>query len=144
MACSFKKVTLNSGGLDTSFRYEYFLGWLSPDGGVRTWFFTSPKNAKETSLKFSAVHGIDGGRSFLSSKDDVIVLEALNLNNENFDYVKSIMESNYVFIIGKGSPDNSKKTLVQLKDGKIKEGLGESLSSIKVSFILKDNFTLNR
>ncbi len=94
------------------------MGWLSPSGGVRTWFFQSA--GRTVKHKNAPIHSTEGIRSIPVSADIVFEIKAHGLDLPTMDYVSSIMESNYVFLIAKAFPLDKKP--VSVENGDVKYG----------------------
>ncbi len=121
----------------------YMIGWLSPGGGVRSWFFASTKNTKTTAFKYSQVTYAEGTRSFPVSKTLEVKLFTENLDRDTFQYVSSIMESDYVFLIEKTTDLYKKKKLIAVKNGRVKEGGTGGFHDFAFTIVTDTNAILN-
>lgn len=139
----FRQIVSSNKSVAASARLEYMIGWLSPSGGVRSWFFSSSKNLKTTDYKQASVDTLDGSRSFPLSKIQEYKIVTENLDYDTFQYVKSIMESDYVFLIRKNAEPYQKKDLIKIKNGKVKEHHTKDFYDFAFTFVTADNSILN-
>lgn len=77
-------------------RLEYFLVWISPNGGVRQWLFANTENQERERVRNFTVESSSNIRSIPYEDRKTITLEAQSLDGESFDYVKSILRSNLI------------------------------------------------
>ncbi len=86
---------------------EYMFGWLSPTGGVRTWFFSASAVSRESSYKHLRVRTAGGERSYPTSHGETVEAVAEGLDKESLAYVSSILGPNYVFVVGKDGTERT-------------------------------------
>lgn len=81
--------------------YEYMLFWISPDVGVRQWFFSSTDGRREDKFKSEVIDTNNDYRSIPNQQDIDISLVTKSLSREDFDYVTSIFSSNRIYLVSK-------------------------------------------
>ncbi len=96
------------------------LGWLAPDCSLRTWFFDKDPKGDTTETKMGEVLTSEGLRTLPTSERTAHGIRAYGLDRATYDYVRSIMASNYAFFVHRG--DAFKKTLITLANAKTSHG----------------------
>lgn len=97
----FRQVIPNSFINASNESFEHFLIWLSPNGGVRSWLFSSTEGETEEQFDNFSIETIDDIRSVPSMDRIEIQARTKSLESEQFDYVKSIFKSNRVYKVNK-------------------------------------------
>ena len=82
-------------------RYEHFLVWLSPDGGVRQWLFANTNNQEQENTRNLTIETNSSIRSLPYEKIKSFEISAISLDSERFDYVASILDSNQIYKVSK-------------------------------------------
>ncbi len=96
-------------------RGEYLLEWLATSGGLRLWFFSSTKGQAFTKYSNVPIYREGSARSIPLTVQDEVTTSATGLDFDSFEYVRSIMESNCINIVGK----DSSRLPVCIKGGKV-------------------------
>lgn len=120
-------------------RLEYFLVWLSPNGGVRQWLFASTENQEEERIRSFTIESSDNIRSIPYEDRKTVNLEAQSLDGDSFDYVKTILKSNLIKRVYK---DGSSIPLA-IEDGRTRRNNKLKEFSISLTVIHKEEGTLD-
>jgi hypothetical protein len=135
----FRQVIPNSSQNSSNARYEYYLVWLSVSGGVRSWLFSHTDGDDMEKLDNIHIESRDSIRSVPTMQRKTVTAITRSLDAESYNYVKSVLSSNKVYLVGKDfskTPVAMKKSSIT-QDNKIKE------FSLKIKFSFKENDILN-
>lgn len=129
---TFRQVIPNSEQNPDNERFEYYLVWLSTGGGVRNWLFSHTEGSEVDDFKSFTIEGLDNIRSVPSMERLSVTATTMSMNQESFDYVKSVMSSNRVYVVDK----TGAKTPIALRSGSLpqKNQLKEFKLKIRFSF----------
>ena len=83
-------------------RFEHLLVWLSPNGIVRQWFFSHVKGSESVRLKGFVAENESDIRAIPTEKRKSFKAMTRHLTSSEFDYVRSIMDSNRAYKVLKG------------------------------------------
>lgn len=97
----FRQVIAPSTANDNYQRGEHCLVWLSTDGGIRQWLFSSSDNDEQERTRGFTIETNSSIRSIPFEKIKKFDLIAMSLDSERFDYVASILESNRIYSVSK-------------------------------------------
>lgn len=119
--------------------YQYFLVWLSVDGGVRSWLFSHTGGVESEKYNSFSIESLDNIRSVPMMERKEVSAITGSLDGEQFDYVKSIMASNRVYQVTKAG----EKIPVALKVGAVVRPNQNKEYKIKIKFIFQEANILN-
>lgn len=111
---TYRKIKPSSIGNTYKGDYEYLLIWLSPNGGVRQYLFSSTDGDKLQDFKATVIDTNADFRSVPNEEDISIELTSKSMSRETFDYVASIFKSNRIILVAKDSTE----TPIAIKSGK--------------------------
>lgn len=77
--------------------YNLYLTWLSPNGGVRQWFFSHTAGETMNSVDNFTVESLTDIRSIPESSRTTYVVATRFLTADDYDYVASMLKSNRVY-----------------------------------------------
>lgn len=99
----FRKIKPSSINSPYKKDYEFLLMWLSPNGGVRQWFFSHTEGDRRDKYKNSTIDTDFDFRNVPVSQSIEIELNALSLSRSRYDYVTSLFETNRAILVNKDS-----------------------------------------
>lgn len=119
----------------TSDESEYFLRWIGNDGDIKSWLFT-----KTTKFKVSTtfVFNKRDFRGIPSYNEELYILSSDGLSKEEYNYIKDIIESNFITLTNLGLTYNC------ILNTKTIEGENYSnTKSITIEIIKKEKYLMN-
>ena len=135
----FRQVVPTSTNQPEAEAYEHYLVWLSPMGGVRSWFYSSTDGVIENDTSGVIIEGIEDIRNVPTQGREVVEAVTVSLNRDTFDYVASIMKSNRVYRCDKSGT----LTPVAVKFGAYEKANRSKEFNFKIVFSYKENSVLN-
>lgn len=120
-------------------QYEYMLLWLSPSGGVRQWLFTNVNVSLNESFENTTIETLSSIRSVPNKEMTEISLVAESLSEEDYNYIKSLMQSNLVYRMDK----EGGLTSVAIKSGSVNTSLKQKEYTIRINIQLKEPYLLD-
>lgn len=136
---TFRQISPNSSINTVNEKYEYYLTWLSPNGGIRSWFFSSTDGDKQTDYELFTIEGQTDIRSVPSEKREAVEVTTKSLESEEFDYIRSIMESNRVYQVNK----DATRLPIAIVGGSIPRPNKNKEFEISIKFVYKEDDILN-
>ena len=119
--------------------FQYYLVWLSNEGGVRSWLFAHTKGDQEERFDNVPVEGLSDIRSIPVEQRTEVDAMTKGLDSDTFDYVKSLMASNRVYQIG----TDQTLTPVGIREGKVVRDNELKSFGVQVKFFYKRENILN-
>jgi len=135
----FRQVIPNSVQNPDNERFEFYLVWLSTGGGVRNWLFSHTDGSEAEDFKSFMIEGLDNIRSVPSMERRSVTAVTISMNQESFDYVKSIMSSNRVYVVDK----TGVKTPIALRAGSVSQPNQLKEFKLKIRFSFQEADILN-
>ena len=135
----FRQVVPNSFQNETNRAYEYFLIWLSPEGGVRSWLFSHTIGNSADSFSNTIVETINNIRAIPTMERESVIAMTGGIDSETFEYVKSIMASNRVYQVSAAGV----KTPIAISGSKIIRDNRLKDFGLNISFTYKEKNILN-
>ena len=106
---------------------------------MRTWLFSHTDGEQEEEFDSYLVESISDIRAVPSEDRIMIDARTRSLDSESFNYVKSILKSNRVYVIGK----DFSKTPIGLRPGSIARTNKLKEFEVRVRFYFKEEVLLN-
>ena len=135
----FRKITPNSSLQSANERYQYLLAWLSPTSGVRMWYFSHTNGEQINNNKSFTIEGLNDIRNVPYESREEIQVESRYLSNIEFDYVRSIYQSNRIFQI----TPTGEQIPISIKQDKTEKPNQLNKYEISFTFTFKEDNTLN-
>lgn len=120
-------------------KYEYYLVWTSPFGGVRQWLFTNTDVTLNDNYKSEILETFNSIRSVPMEETNTVKLMATSLTELEFEYIKTIMQSNLVFRVAK----DQSRTSVAVVSGRVRRKLMQKEYTIEVTIQFREPELLN-
>jgi hypothetical protein len=120
-------------------KHRYYLCWLSPNGGVRSWLFSHTDGDQEDEYKSFMVESTDDLRAIPSEERKSVDAITVSLEDESFDYVKSILASNRVYQVFQ----NGTQTPIAIAKGKISRSNQSKEHIVRIQFMYEEADLLN-
>lgn len=136
---TFRQVVPNSVWNPNNARYEFYLVWLSTGGGVRNWLFSHTDGNESERFDNFTIEGRDDIRSVPSMERRTVTAITKSMNQENFDYVKSIMASNRVYVVD----STGAKQPIALNGAKVGQPNQLKEFSLRIKFSYQEENILN-
>jgi len=136
---TFRQVVPNSTVNDSNKKYEYFMVWLSVGGGVRNWLFSHTDGDSEDSFENIVIESLSDIRSVPTNQRRQVETRTTSLDSDTFDYVKSILASDRVYVLSK----EGVKTPVAMRGGSVIRANKLKQFEIRIKFDFKENNILN-
>jgi len=103
--------------------YEYLLNWISPNGGVRQWLFSSTDGRRQDKFKSIVIDTDSDYRSVPNTQDITIDVSSQSLSRDRFEYVSTLLKSNRIYLVSKSGVltpvsimSSNKNTVRNIKD----------------------------
>lgn len=135
----FRQIIPNSFVNSVNERYEYYLVWLSPAGGIRSWLFSHTDGDREETFDNFMIESLTDIRSVPNEQREEVEVNTVSLDSEQFEYVKSIMSSNRVYQVFK---DNTRLPIA-IRTGKALRENKNKEFGVSVKFVYKEADLLN-
>lgn len=136
---TFRQVVPNSVWNPNNARFEFYLVWLSVEGGVRNWLFSHTDGDEEQRYDNFVIEGIDNIRSVPSMERRSVTAITRSMDQETFDYVRSIMASNRVYCVD----STGVKTPIALKEGAVDQANKLKEFNLRIKFSFQEENVLN-
>lgn len=134
----FRQVVPNSSVNTNTESFEFQLAWLAPSG-VRSWLFSHTNGEEDEQFDNFILESTTNIRSVPVMDRIMVEATTRSLDLESFNYVKSIMKSNRVYVVGK----DLTKTPIAVKGGSISKPNTTKEFRVSIKFLFKEEFILN-
>jgi hypothetical protein len=136
---SFRQIVPNSTLNPSNERFEHYLVWLSPSGGVRNWLFSHTDGEEDEKYDNTVIESLEDIRSVPTEQRKTVNCITKTLDPFNFEYVKSVMASNRVYKVLK----NGSKIPIAVKSGSVIQGNTLKEFQLRIKFEYKESDILN-
>lgn len=136
---TFRQVIPNSTLNAVNERYQHYLVWLSPKGGVRNWLFSHTDGSEETKYKGIELESLTDIRSIPTEQRDSIKIMTEGISEEEYNYVRSILASNRIYKVTQGN----QKIPVSIKYGSVKRPNQNKGYKLSFTLMFQELDTLN-